>query len=97
MGINKTSANALIWFSGILIVIGWLVMSPSGAFFFFVLSAIFAVVPAMFGTGKIRFVAIALLAIAIFSSIDRYPDYKRELERLRSVRETAGMQVIERS
>lgn len=76
------SASALAWLSGILILFGWLVMSPSGAFFFFVLSALFAGVPAVFGAGKIRLVAIGLLIAALFFAAQRYPDFKSERERL---------------
>jgi len=76
------SASALAWLSGILIFLGWFVMSPSGAFFLFVLSALFAGVPAVFGAGKIRLVAIGLLIAALFFAAQRYPDFKSERERL---------------
>lgn len=77
------SARALTWFAAILMVVGWLVMSPGGAFFFFVLSALFAVAPAIFGATKIRLTALALLIMAIFFAVDRYPGFKNEQERLR--------------
>jgi hypothetical protein len=93
---KDTSASALVWFSGIVMVIGWLVMSPSGAVFSFVLSAIFAIVPAVFGTAKIRLVAIVLLIIALFFAADRYPEFRSERERLSSGRDKNGMQAIER-
>jgi len=79
---KNISASALVWVSGILILLGWLVMSPSGAFFFFLLSVLFAGVPAVFGAGKIRLVAIALVIIALFSTVERYPEFKSERERL---------------
>jgi len=49
---KDTSASALACFSGILILLGWLVMSPSGAFFFFLLPVLFAGVAAVLGAGK---------------------------------------------
>lgn len=64
------SARALTWFAAILMVVGWLVMSPGGAFLLFVLSALFAVAPAIFGATKIRLAALALLIMAIFFAVE---------------------------
>ncbi len=90
---NGKSASALAWLSGIPILSGWLVMSPSAAFFLFVLSVLLAGVPAAFGAGKIRVVAIALVIVALFSALQRYPNFKSERERLHR-RQTAFRQTV---
>ncbi len=92
MKITGKSASALVWLSGILIVFGWLVMSPSAAFFLFVLSALLTAVPAVFGAGKVRFVAIAFLIVALFFAAQRYPHFKSERERLHR-RQTGFLQM----
>ncbi|MCG2709665.1 MAG: hypothetical protein Q8N12_00555 [Thermodesulfovibrionales bacterium] len=51
---KKESANALAWFAAILLLVGLLIMSPSGAFALFVLAALFAALPAIFGSKKTR-------------------------------------------
>jgi membrane protein implicated in regulation of membrane protease activity len=87
------SASALVWLSGILILLGWLVMSPSAAFFLFVLSVLLAGVPAAFSAGKIRAVAIVLLTVALFFAVQWYPDFKSERERFHR-RQTGFLQTV---
>ena len=65
---KKESARALTWFAAILVFVGWLVMSPAGALAIFVLSAILAVIPAVFGRGALRVAAAVLLLLAIVSA-----------------------------
>ncbi len=75
---KKESARALILFAAILVFVGWLVMSPAGAFAIFVLSVILAVVPAVFGRGTLRVAAAILLLVSIISAISKYPEFKHE-------------------
>jgi hypothetical protein len=74
------SARALTWFAAILVLIGWLVMSPMGAFAVFVLSVIFSAVPVVFGRGAVRVVAAVLLLLSILSATIKYPEFKHERE-----------------
>ncbi len=78
--INPKSASALVWFAAILIVAGWLVMSPSGAFALFVLAALFAVFPAVFGSRGTRIAAAVLLLVSIIFASIKYPEFKSERE-----------------
>ncbi|MDP3259792.1 MAG: hypothetical protein AAB273_02185 [Nitrospirota bacterium] len=81
---KKESANALAWFAAILLLAGWLVMSPSGAFALFVLAALFAAVPAIFGQKKTRIVAAVLLLVSILFAASKYPEFRSEQEQFRS-------------
>ncbi len=56
-------------------------MSPSGSFAVFVLAALFAAAPAVFGTKKVRIVAIILLLAAIILAANQYPEFHKERER----------------
>jgi hypothetical protein len=62
---TEVGSGALTWFAAILIITGGMIMSPSGAFFLFLVAALFVVFPAIFGTGRIRVVVAVLLLAAI--------------------------------
>lgn len=81
---KKESASALAWFAAILLFAGWLVMSPSGAFAIFVLAALFAAVPAIFGSKKTRVVAAILLLVSILFAAIKHPEFKSEQDRFSS-------------
>ena len=81
---KKESANALALFAAILLLAGWLVMSPSGAFALFVLAALFAAFPAIFSQKKTRIVAAVLLLVSILFAVSKYPEFRSEQERFRS-------------
>ncbi|MCL4315666.1 MAG: hypothetical protein M1527_02175 [Gammaproteobacteria bacterium] len=81
---KKESASALAWFAAILLFAGWLVMSPSGAFAIFVLAALFAAVPAIFGSKKTRIIAAILLLVSILFAAIKYPEFKSEQDRFSS-------------
>ena len=81
---KKESANALALFAAILLLAGWLVMSPSGAFALFVLAALFAAFPAIFSQKKTRIIAAVLLLVSILFAVSKYPEFRNEQERFRS-------------
>jgi hypothetical protein len=76
--IKNSSASALTWFALILLILGLLMMSPAGSFAVFILAALFAAAPALFGTKKIRLAAIVLLIAAIILAASQYPGFKNE-------------------
>ncbi|MDP2277285.1 MAG: hypothetical protein Q8K51_03585 [Nitrospirota bacterium] len=81
---KKESSNALAWFAAILLFVGLLIMSPSGAFALFVLAALFAAFPAIFGSKKTRIVAAVLLLVSILLAVSRYPEFRSEQDRFSS-------------
>lgn len=75
----KTStARTLTWLAASLVVVGGIIMSPSGAFFSFTLAALVALFPAVFADGKVRIVAVILFFVSIGLSVDRYSEFKHE-------------------
>lgn len=83
---KNSSASALTWFAAILLFIGLLILSPSGSFLVFILAALFAAAPAIFGTKKMRIAAITLLIASILLAAGKYPEFQNE----RSVIEKRG-------
>lgn len=86
---QPASARALTSLAALTLLGGFLVMSPSAAFLAFCLAALFAAIPAIFGAGKIRLFAIALLLGAAALAANRYPDFRREQQRYRERIKTA--------
>ncbi|MDP1758465.1 MAG: hypothetical protein Q8K77_01540 [Thermodesulfovibrionales bacterium] len=81
---KKESSNALAWFAAILLFVGLLIMSPSGAFALFVLAALFAAFPAIFSQKKTRIIAAVLLLVSILLAVSRYPEFRSEQDRFSS-------------
>ena len=79
--IKNSSASALTLFTAILLGIGLLMMSPTGSFAVFVLAALFAAAPALFGKKKARLIAIILLLAAIILAANQYPEFQKERAR----------------
>jgi membrane protein implicated in regulation of membrane protease activity len=75
---KKSSTSALTWLAAILLFIGLLILSPSGSFLVFILAALFAAAPAIFGTKKMRIAAIILLIASIFLAASQYSEFKNE-------------------
>lgn len=78
MNMKPSSASALIWFAVILLVVGMMIMSPSGAFLVFLLALLFSAIPAIFSRKKIRIAAIVLLIISVLLAANQYPKFKEE-------------------
>lgn len=70
------SARALTWFAAVMIVVGCLVGSPSGAFCAFFVALVLAVFPAILGRGRTRLAAAVLLLAALGLAASKYPDFK---------------------
>ena len=78
---KNNSASALTWFAAIIIFIGLLMLSPSGSFGVYILAALFASAPAIFGAKKIRIAAIILLLASIFLAVNKYPEFQSERDK----------------
>ena len=75
---NPKSAQALAWTAGILIVLGLVIMSPTGAFALLVLAALAAAIPSVFASARPRVVSLILLIAALGLSAYFYPAFERE-------------------
>lgn len=89
------SARALTVTAGLILLAGFMVLSPSGAFLAFCLAALVAAPPAFFGTGKMRLLAAALLIGAVLLAVGKYSafraDQQRYRERVTATRSTAPL------
>ena len=56
-------------------------LSPTGSFAVFVLAALFAAAPVLFGKKKVRIIAIILLLAAIILAASQYPEFQKERAR----------------
>lgn len=74
------SAGALAWVAVILIVLGLVVMSPTGGFFLLVLAAIAALVPLVFGSTKRRIFAGVVFCAATLVGIAIYPEFRKDYD-----------------
>ncbi|HPK53573.1 MAG TPA: hypothetical protein PK114_03875 [Smithellaceae bacterium] len=83
--INDSSAKTLNWVTAILLVIGLMMMSPMGSFAVFVLAAVVAAMPAVFSAGKIRIIAVILLALTVLLAAGKYPDFQLEYKHYRNM------------
>lgn len=89
--LKPASARALDWLAGILIVVGWVIVSPSGAFALLSLACICAAFPAAFGSKIPRIVGVALLVASLASAANFYPQFELERESYaRRAKERAG-------
>jgi cell division protein FtsW (lipid II flippase) len=74
------SAGALAWVAVILIVLGLVVMSPTGGFFLVVLAAVAALAPLVFGSTKRRIFAGAVFCAATLIGIATYPEFRKDYD-----------------
>jgi membrane protein implicated in regulation of membrane protease activity len=77
------STRALTVTAALVMFVGLIVLSPSGAFLAFGLATLLAAVPAIFGTGKIRIVAAILLLCSAAMAVRQYPAFQKEQEQIR--------------
>ena len=77
------SVRALTVTAAVVLLIGFMVMSPSAAFLAFGLAALLTAPAAIFGSGKSRAVAVLLLLCALGLTAVKYPDFKSEQQRYR--------------
>lgn len=75
---NPKSANTLAWTAGILIILGLLILSPTGAFALMVLAALCAAIPSLFANQRPRVISLALLLAAVALAACFYPAFARE-------------------
>ena len=80
---QPASARALTGAAALVLLVGFMVMSPSGAFLAFCLAALLSAIPAIFGAGKTRLIAAALLLGATVLAVGRYSAFRAEQQRHR--------------
>jgi len=79
--VNPKSAKALVSVSAICLLLVLVVMSPAGGLFLYALAALAALIPTIFGKGKLRFAGAVALAAALALLAVTYPKYAAEMTR----------------
>lgn len=80
---QPASARALTITAALVLLVGFLVPSPSGAFFAFCLAVLLTLFPVIRGTGAVRLVAAILLLCSAGFAAGGYPDFQSDQERYR--------------
>ena len=80
---NPKTPRTLVQFSAILVVLGIAVMDPLAGLALMVLAGILSIISIIFGTKKVRIIAIILLAIVISFAIWKFPEARQHLQRYR--------------
>ncbi len=78
---NRKTAKTFVWASVISLLLGMVVMSPVGGFFLYTLAALAALIPAIFGGGRLRIASALLLAVSLTLLAVNYPKYDAEMTR----------------
>lgn len=73
------SAQTLLWLSTILIILGFVVISPAAGFISQIAAALFALIAIPLGRGSTRIMAIVLTIASIALAYISYPDYKKHM------------------
>ncbi|MBN1255810.1 MAG: hypothetical protein JXA50_11100 [Deltaproteobacteria bacterium] len=80
---NPKTPRTLAQFSAILVFLGIAVMDPLAGLALMVLAGILSIIAIIFGTKKVRVIAIILLAIIISFAIWKLPEARQHLKRYR--------------
>jgi hypothetical protein len=80
---NPKTPRTLVQFSAILVVLGIAVMDPLAGLALMVLAGILSIISIIFGTKKVRVIAIIILAIVISFAIWKFPEARQHLKRYR--------------
>ena len=83
------SIHALIWFSIILMVAGWLVMSPLASLLIVAIVLLCSLPILFFGVSVQRFIGVLLLAAALGKAAIHYPKAREQMNEYRHRMTTA--------
>ena len=80
---NPKTPRTLVQFSAFLVVLGIAVMDPLAGLALMLLAGILSIISIIFGTTKVRVIAIIVLAIVISFAIWKFPEARQHLQRYR--------------
>ncbi len=76
---NPKTAKTFVWASVISLLLGMVVMSPAGGFFLYTLAALAALIPAIFGGGRLRIAGAVIVAVSLTLLAVTYPKFDAEM------------------
>lgn len=77
--LRNQSARALLWLSGILVLLGVIVISPAGRMLFLAIAAICAAISTFLGRGRARTFGIVVTIATLMLAAASYPAYKKHM------------------
>lgn len=80
---HERSVRTLLWSSGIVLLVGGMVMSPSASLFAFGLAAVLALLAVVFGRRKLRIVAVVLMLVSFLLVVQEYPKANQDFSSYR--------------
>ena len=80
---NPRTPRTFVQFAAILVVLGIVVMDPLAGLALMVLAGILSIISIIFGTKKVRLIAVIVLAIVISFAIWKFPEARQHLKRYR--------------
>ena len=80
---NPKTPRTLVQFSAILVVLGIVVMDPLAGLALMLLAGILSIISIVFGTQRVRVIAIILVVIIISFAIWKLPEARQHLKRYR--------------
>jgi hypothetical protein len=80
---NPKTPRTLVQFSAILVVLGIAVMDPLAGLALMVLAGMLSIITLIFGSKKLRVIAVFLLAIIIAFAVWKLPEARQHFERYR--------------
>ncbi len=78
--LRNQSARALLWSSGISVLLGLVVISPTGRMLFLAIAAICAGISTLMCRGSVRTIGIVVTLVTLFLVGASYPAYKRHMD-----------------
>jgi membrane protein implicated in regulation of membrane protease activity len=92
---KQQSARALIWTSGILLLLGFMIPSPTGSFALFALAVVAAAIPSLLAVRPVRYVAFVLLGVSVAVAASTYPAFRQDQDAYaKRVKERAAKQPV---
>ncbi|MFC1895370.1 hypothetical protein ACFL0Q_01740 [Thermodesulfobacteriota bacterium] len=77
--IGFQSAKALLWSSGILVLLGLVIISPADRMFLVAVATICAGISIILGQDRIRVLGILVTLVALILGVASYPDYRKHV------------------
>lgn len=75
---NPASARALSVLAALLLIVGWMVISPAGSLSAFLVAVLLVLAPVIAGPGRIRLLAVVLFLAALGSAAIKFPEFRQE-------------------
>lgn len=80
---KEQSVRTLLWSSGIVILVGGMVMSPAASLLAFGLASILAILAAAFGRRRLRLIAVVLMFVSLLLVVQEYAKAKQDMSSYR--------------